>query len=265
MISRISLATDFSAAGLPAFRAALSLAVACRARLDILHVDGRGAEPMWENFPHVRETLESWRLLPPQSRQEDVAAQLGVGITKVTIHGGDAATGIAEFVTRHRPDLLVAASHGGTGHGWWHGGSVAMEAMRLAALPALLFGPAARDLAEPATGRLMLGKILMPVAERPDPAAAAESLGQLLVWCAPEIEPVHVSPGGAMAGSGYLAEAVHLEGDVVSGILAAAAQRGVDVIAMPTARHKGLLGALRGSTTEAVLRQAACAVLALPV
>ncbi|HEY3719491.1 MAG TPA: universal stress protein, partial [Roseiarcus sp.] len=37
-----------------------------------------------------------------------------------------------------------------------------------------------------------------------------------------------------------------------------------DLIVMPTAGHVGYLDALRGSTTERVLRQAPCPVLAMP-
>lgn len=53
-------------------------------------------------------------------------------------------------------------------------------------------------------------------------------------------------------------------GDPVDVILATADEKQVDLIAMPTAGHHGFLDALRGSTTERVLRHAACPVLALP-
>ena len=39
----------------------------------------------------------------------------------------------------------------------------------------------------------------------------------------------------------------------------------IDVIALPTAGHHGFLDAVRGSTTERVVRQAPCSVLAVPV
>ena len=54
-------------------------------------------------------------------------------------------------------------------------------------------------------------------------------------------------------------------GDVVEGILAAAADMRANLIGMATAGHHGLLDALRGSTTERVLRHAPCPVLAIPV
>jgi nucleotide-binding universal stress UspA family protein len=53
-------------------------------------------------------------------------------------------------------------------------------------------------------------------------------------------------------------------GDVVEEILAAAAECQADLIVMATAGHQGFLDALRGSTTERVLRHAPCPVLAVP-
>jgi nucleotide-binding universal stress UspA family protein len=43
----------------------------------------------------------------------------------------------------------------------------------------------------------------------------------------------------------------------------AAIEFDVDAIAMPTAGHHGILDALRGSTTERVIRHAPCPVFAL--
>jgi nucleotide-binding universal stress UspA family protein len=49
----------------------------------------------------------------------------------------------------------------------------------------------------------------------------------------------------------------------VEAIVDAAIELDVDLIAMPTAGHHGVLDALRGSTTERVIRHAPCPVLAL--
>ena len=51
-------------------------------------------------------------------------------------------------------------------------------------------------------------------------------------------------------------------GDVVDTILQVAADMKANLIAMATAGHQGLLDAIRGSTTERVVRQAPCPVLA---
>ena len=265
MIHRISLATDFTEEGAPAFRAALSLAVVCRARLDILHVGDSSERSEWQNFPHVRETLEAWQLLAPGSRQEDVQSLLGVGISKVEIHGGAPALGIADFIAKHTPDILVAASHGRAGRSWWHDGSVAMEAMRRAAVPALLFGPSSREAVDP-RGALRLHTALMPVAETPNPKGSLMKIHELLDGLAPDVHVMHVETAGGSAASvrSMYPQAVCVTGEVVPRILEASEKLQVDFIAMPTARNKGLIGALLGSTTEKVLHAASCPVLALP-
>ena len=55
------------------------------------------------------------------------------------------------------------------------------------------------------------------------------------------------------------------QGDVVDVILETAGQVGADLIAMATAGRHGFLDALRGTTTERVLRGARCPLLAMPM
>jgi nucleotide-binding universal stress UspA family protein len=52
-------------------------------------------------------------------------------------------------------------------------------------------------------------------------------------------------------------------GNVVQTIVDAAVEYDVDFICMPTAGHHGILDAMRGSTTERVLRHAPCPLLAI--
>jgi len=56
---------------------------------------------------------------------------------------------------------------------------------------------------------------------------------------------------------------IHREGEPVAEILAAAELVGADLIVMPTA-GRAVFEVLRGSTTERVLRQARCPLLAVP-
>ena len=53
-------------------------------------------------------------------------------------------------------------------------------------------------------------------------------------------------------------------GDPVDEIVAAASEWAADLIVMTTQAHTGVLDALRGSTTERILRRASCPVLAVP-
>jgi len=53
-------------------------------------------------------------------------------------------------------------------------------------------------------------------------------------------------------------------GEVAGEILKTAEQIGADAVAMVTAGREGILDALRGTTTEQVVRGAGCPVLAIP-
>ena len=67
-----------------------------------------------------------------------------------------------------------------------------------------------------------------------------------------------------MVDAAQASVALHcVAGDPVATILVEAAE--ADLIAMPTAGRQGFKDALRGSTTERVIAQAGCPVLALPV
>ena len=57
MVSSIAHPTDLSPQGVVAFEHALSLALANRCRLDVLHVDEPRGAADWSDFPQVRRTL----------------------------------------------------------------------------------------------------------------------------------------------------------------------------------------------------------------
>jgi Universal stress protein family len=142
---------------------------------------------------------------------------------------------------------------------------------RRAAKPTLFIAPSARGFVDQLSGQLWLRRVLVPIDHAPAPSAPLKAIGefvQLLTgpdlaihllhvgMLAPAVQ--HVSPAGVP---------VNVEvrkGDVVETILQTAAEIGADLIAMPTAGHHGILDALRGSTTERVLRHAPCPVLAMP-
>ena len=57
---------------------------------------------------------------------------------------------------------------------------------------------------------------------------------------------------------------MHRDGDPVDEIAAAAELVRADLVVMPTEGRQGVFDALRGSTTERVLRRVRCPVLAVP-
>lgn len=265
MIQKISLTTDFSAEGTKAFQTALALAVFYRARLEILHVSHPDEEPNWGEFPRVRDTLATWGLLPPDARQEDVEARLGVDVVKASIRSKDAAAGIAGFLLKHPPDLFVAASHGRTGINWWLAGSVALETLNTTRIPALLLGPASRAVVDQGTGRLSLGSVLFPVATSPSPIEALGEFTALMGYNSADVSFIHVTEQAGEASwlGHHFPNLCTLQGEVVTTILGAARDISADMIVMPTAGRHGFVDALRGSVTQRVLREAPCPVLAL--
>ena len=82
------------------------------------------------------------------------------------------------------------------------------------------------------------------------------------------IEKVHggatALPGSALFEPGFAAKSA-LQQAEKEAIVDAANDWQPDLIGMPTAGHRGFLDALRGSTTERVLRQTPCPLLAVPV
>jgi len=123
------------------------------------------------------------------------------------------------------------------------------------------------------TGALRLRNVLIPIDHRPPPHAAIRAIERLCRTLAATEVALHLlrigEPGDmpAVALEGDVAFSLARStrsGNVVKEILAAATDCHADLIVMATAGHQGFLDALRGSTTERVLRHAPCLVLAVP-
>jgi len=267
-IEIVAHATDFSEASAEAFAHALRIALATRSRLDLLHVRDRRSDGTWTSFPHVREMLAKWELMQDDEQPSQIEAKLGIKVTKVEIQHHNPTNGLFEFVLSHRPDLLVVATHGREGLSRWLRGSVSEELARRTHVPTLFLGPKAQGFVDRATGQMRLQRILVPVAHEPPPSRSLTRAAGLLAPLA--VSPkafrlIHIGADPPIL-DGDIGEAIGteieaLDGPVIESILQAA--RGVALVVMPTAGHRGFLDALRGSTTEQVLRQAPCPVLAV--
>ena len=249
-----------------AFAHALRLAVEFRCRLNLLHVRPPESGDSGDMFPRVRQTLIRWGMLPPDAEPADIEARLGVAVRKIAIRRYDPAQGVAEFLNKHQPDLIVMATHGRQGLDSWLSGSVSAEIARKTQLPALFFGPKAKPFVDMATGRLLLNNVAVPVADHPSPLRALDVLRRLTGKLGVSEHLVHAgnSPIRISDTSGAPLKVRTMTGPVVETILAAAETFGADLIAMPTAGQNGFLDALRGSTTEQVVRKAQLPLLALP-
>lgn len=267
-------AVDFTASGELAFAHALKIALAGRTRLYLLHAapDG-GDEVDWSAFPGVRRTLARWGALPEGSAMSHVDNRLGIQVAKVSATDRDPVRAIVRFVYDHKNDLIVLATHGRDGLSRWLHGAVAEPAAREADTPTLFLPPAARGFVDPDNGALQLRNVLVPIDHRPRPQAAVREAARLcrtLALSEVALHLVYVGEQRAMpaleveTAAPFAVTREARAGEVVNEILAAATACQADLIAMATAGRHGILDALRGSTTERVLRHAPCPVLAVP-
>jgi len=265
-IEAIAHPTDFSEASAEAFAHALRLALDFRCRLDLLHVRSPDGDREWSSFPHVRETLALWELLPADAAQLQVQEKLGVAIRKIEIEHHDPLQGVAGFLQSHRPDLIVMATHGAQGLRRFLSESVSERIAQKTHVPALFLGPNSRSFVDAKTGRLHLKNAVIPVAHNPAPDRALLLFHRLFGKLGLGQRFIHIGkdPFELTGPAGEHLDVASLEGPTVETILTDANTCLADLLVMPTAGRHGFLDALRGSTTEQVLRRAPCALLALP-
>jgi nucleotide-binding universal stress UspA family protein len=264
--------TDFSDASADAFAHALRIALTVKGSLHILHVATAGDETDWISFPQVRTALARWGLMGENEVPAAVCSKLGVKIAKVELAPQSTIGGILHFLDAHPADLMVLATDGRQGVARWLHGSTAEKLAFHAKAPTLFVPARMRGFVDQARGEVHLRRVLIPVDHEPKPAAAVGTImrfvhalagadvGERLLHVGrnpPQVqrhsEPHHPIPVAIR------------HGDVVEAIIDAAADWQADLIGMATAGHHGFLDILRGSTTERVLRQAPCPLLAVPV
>jgi nucleotide-binding universal stress UspA family protein len=177
---------------------------------------------------------------------------------------------IVGFMGQHSSDLMVLATRGRDGIEHWLKGSVSEAVFRRSAIPALFIAHGARGFVSQVSGDIRLRRVLVPVDFAPAPAQAVQTIqqfGRLLAGAEIVVHLLHVgssAPRLENISSNVLPSIMLRSGNVVKTIIDAAIEFDVDLIGMPTAGHHGVLDALRGSTTERVIRHAPCPVLAVP-
>lgn len=271
MEKSVALLTDFSEASDEAFAHALALALAYKHHLYLLHVKSPGLDASWSLFPRVRETLAHWGLIDTNAAESEVEAKLGIKVAKVEIASEDIPGGILDFILKHPTNVIVLATRGRQGLNRLLYGSKAEEiARRTRVLPAIFIRPEARGFVDKSNGQIRLERILIPVAHSPSPISSLRSLTNLLTplrISSAAFQFMHVGdsePQIIGVSEQSLSAIQVVQGPVEETILRIAQDIHADMIAMPTAGRDGFLDALRGSTTERVLRRAPCPVLAIP-
>ena len=179
--------------------------------------------------------------------------------------------GIVDYMEEHPVDLMVLATAGRRGLSRWLHPSIAERTARRSQTATLFMPDNANGFISHETGQASLRRILVGVDREPPPhaalemaAVAADAFGDGEV----DIDLVHVgssfpdvSPPEDLPVTW---SQVTRPGDPVEEIARLAEEVSSDLIVMATAGHAGFADALRGSTTERVLRRASCPLLAVP-
>jgi nucleotide-binding universal stress UspA family protein len=266
---RIFNPTDFSEASNVAFVHALKLAILANGRLTILHT---GAEGTWQDFPNVRGTLERWEMLPQDSPQEAIFS-VGLDVQMIASPHSDPARGVLHYLGKHPHDLIVLATHQRDGFDRWMRKQVAEPIARRSGEMTLFIPHSSEGFISLESGAVSLRNILIPLDHSPDPQIAVDgavSFAQALGCQGVTFTLLHVNeeerfPEVVMSErKAWQWRKIKERGNVEQQILQTADECRADLIVMATKGHHGFLDALRGSTTERIVRNSTCPVLALP-
>jgi len=274
---RILHPTDFSLASEVAFAHALKIALGSRGRLDMIHV-APGAPKAdknvyWTDFPGVRATLARWGILPPNARREAVA-KIGVRVKKLVERASDPMGAMLEYCRGNPPDLIVLATHQRDGLARWARKSIAESLVRQSGAMTLFVPHSSKSFVSLTTGEVCLRRVLIPVDHEPNAQLALDEVYFLASGLGAEetqFKLLHVGNKQKFPTlrlpqrRGWTWEEVILEGDPVTQILRLEATWVPDLMVLATRGRLDFLDALRGSTTERVVRRATCPVLAVPV
>ena len=268
--------SDFSRASLIAFAHALKIALGAKAELEIVHVQrhriGSDKDVHWRDFPGVRETLARWKILPADAEADEVA-KLGVRVKKILNSESDPLEAMVGYCESHPPDLLVLGTHQRDGLDRWLYKAVAEPLARRSRVMTLFVPAHGNGFISAANGAVTLRSVLIPVDHEPSAQAAVEEaffLAEGLDCHNVHFKLLHIGKERGMPTlflphhPGYEWDQSLLNGDPVEAILKEAHLWSADLIVFTTQGHRDFLDALRGSTTERVLRSANCAVLAVP-
>ena len=253
-----------------AFTHALKLTLATKARLTIFHVRKDGETTEFEDFPPLRDTLIRWGIRSEEGTPPDLAVP-AVQVEKILDHGEEPTAAILHYLGRHPASLIVLATHQLGGLPFFQ--SVAEPVARRAGVMTLFIPPDTRGFIRVEDGTVNLRRILIPIDQHPNPQPAIQAISGLVrtIECekmaftllhvgSEEEVPVVYTPRLA----GWTWHTSIRTGDIVSQIIQCEKEEDVDLIVMTSGGYKGFLDALRGSTTERMLRNSRCPVLAVP-
>jgi len=189
----------------------------------------------------------------------------------ITAYHNDPSAPILRYLERYPADLIVLATHQLGGKPFFQ--SVAEPLARKSGAMTLFIPPSPAGWVNLEDGSLRLASVLMPIDQTPHPQWAIHmmtGLAQSLKCASLVTTLLHVGRAEGIPDvdldpqPGWVWETTNRKGNVVQTILDYERELEADLIVMPTQGHQGFLDALRGSTTEQIVREAKCPVLAIP-
>jgi nucleotide-binding universal stress UspA family protein len=226
-----------------------------------------------QSFPDVRRVLAQWALSEENDAPCLLASKLGIEVDNSHIKRQEPVQGILQFLQQATCDLMVLATRGGGGFDHWLRGSVSEIASRHSAVRTLFVTSGARGFVDQITGDVSIRRVLVPIDFSPTPGKAIKAVHRFSKLLTGDVHYVlHLLHVGRSAPAirvtardrSGLPGIILRSGNVPTTIIDAAIEFDVGLIAMPTAGRHGILDALRGSTTERVIRHAPCPVFAIP-
>lgn len=263
--------SDFSPASETAFAHALKAALIAKATLTIFHVSPDRKEN-WTEFPGVKQTLERWGILPRDS-PKSALPELSIKVKKVVAQDKNSVKAVLGFLEHQPSDLIVLATQQDKGRVLWLENSVAKPVARESHHMTLFIPAGVEGFVSLKDGSVSLKNILIPIAPLPQAQPsiqAAVRLAQRLNCPTGQFTILHVGDGSEMPEvscpelPGWEWTKMSEKGDITQVILQTAHGMKADLIVMSTEGRQGFLDALRGSTSEQVLRQCGCPLLAIP-
>lgn len=272
MLERIFHPTDLTRGSEPAFHHALKIALATGGQLDILHVEPTYEAEKWDEFPHVRDTLVKWGHLSEDSSHSEVE-ETGVWVRKGVATSANPAHALVDHLEKHPADAIVLASHRLKGMERFMHNNIANEVARLAHTLALFVPFGCQGFVSPNDGSAKLEHVLIPVDASPHPQPAIDKAAELVrtlgaravIFTLLHVGPAHDIPQVKLPeGDDWRWRTEGRQGSPVEVILEVANSEKADLIAVATEGRAGILDALRGSTTDRLLRGTQVPLLAVP-
>lgn len=263
--------SDFSEASDIAFEHALRIALVTGARLEIMHVTPE-AKAEWSEFPEVRTTLNRWRLLPEGSPRSAVA-ELGIDVRKRFTSSDNPVKACLDFLNDHPAELIVLAVHQHKGHMRWLEERVGQPIAQRAGAMTLYVPHGVAGFVSRADGSVSLKNVLIPIADKPRAQPAVEAAALMILSLGLPSGTLHLLHVGSSTQvpivtppvlPGWTLNTIVTEGEPDEVIVQTADRVGAELIVMTTEGPNGFLDALRGSTSERVLRRTRCPVVSLP-